>query len=159
MDSLPREKGLLQVLCGSWGQNGGCRKSYNVCGRGASSLVCCAVILMLTMALQEREAEVEKDSVLFGITLGTTALDEDTQEHGFGTRFACMRDPSLLVFPVFNLHTFLRYSTRRTKSVLFAPSTLNPVSNSWVSRTVLSLPSKIMFDTRPSSTLTTQCVT
>ncbi|KAH9966959.1 hypothetical protein BGW80DRAFT_1341925 [Lactifluus volemus] len=35
---------------------------------------------------EEREAEVEKNSVLFGMTLGATALDEDTQEHGFGTR-------------------------------------------------------------------------
>jgi hypothetical protein len=38
------------------------------------------------MSLQEREAEVDKNSVLFGMTLGATAEDEDTQEHGFGTR-------------------------------------------------------------------------
>ncbi|KAH9964727.1 ku70-like protein [Lactifluus volemus] len=35
---------------------------------------------------EEREAEVDKNSVLFGMTLGATAEDEDTQEHGFGTR-------------------------------------------------------------------------
>jgi len=35
---------------------------------------------------EEREAEVNKSSVLFGMTLGETAEDEDVQEHGFGTR-------------------------------------------------------------------------
>ncbi|KAI0294877.1 SPOC like C-terminal domain-containing protein [Multifurca ochricompacta] len=35
---------------------------------------------------EEREAEVEKSEVLYGMTMGATAEDEDTQEHGFGTR-------------------------------------------------------------------------
>ncbi|KAF8468534.1 SPOC like C-terminal domain-containing protein [Russula ochroleuca] len=35
---------------------------------------------------EEREAEVNKSDVLFGMTLGATAEDEDIQEHGFGTR-------------------------------------------------------------------------
>jgi hypothetical protein len=36
--------------------------------------------------VKEREAEVNKGDVLFGMTLGATAEDEDIQEHGFGTR-------------------------------------------------------------------------
>lgn len=36
--------------------------------------------------VKEREAEVNKSDVLFGMTLGATAEDEDIQEHGFGTR-------------------------------------------------------------------------
>jgi ATP-dependent DNA helicase 2 subunit 1 len=36
--------------------------------------------------VKEREAEVNKSDVLFGMTLGATAEDENTQEHGFGTR-------------------------------------------------------------------------
>jgi hypothetical protein len=36
--------------------------------------------------VKEREAEVNKSDVLFGMTLGATAEDEDSQEHGFGTR-------------------------------------------------------------------------
>ena len=36
--------------------------------------------------LKEREAEVNKSDVQFGMTLGATAEDEDIQEHGFGTR-------------------------------------------------------------------------
>ena len=36
--------------------------------------------------IKEREAEVNKSDVLFGMTLGATAEDEDIQEHGFGTR-------------------------------------------------------------------------
>ncbi|KAI0288957.1 SPOC like C-terminal domain-containing protein [Russula brevipes] len=35
---------------------------------------------------EEREAEVNKNDVLFGMTMGATAEDEDIQEHGFGTR-------------------------------------------------------------------------
>lgn len=36
--------------------------------------------------VKEREAEVNKSDVLFGMTLGATAEDEDIQEQGFGTR-------------------------------------------------------------------------
>jgi len=36
--------------------------------------------------VKEREAEANKSDVLFGMTLGETAGDEDVQEHGFGTR-------------------------------------------------------------------------
>ena len=35
---------------------------------------------------QEQEAEVERSGVQFGMTLGATGDDEDTEEHGFGTR-------------------------------------------------------------------------
>lgn len=35
---------------------------------------------------EEQEAEVEKSGVQFGMTLGATGEDEDTEEHGFGTR-------------------------------------------------------------------------
>ncbi|KAI0064929.1 Ku DNA-binding complex, Ku70 subunit [Artomyces pyxidatus] len=33
-----------------------------------------------------REAEVDKTNILFGMTLGATANDEDTEQHGFGAR-------------------------------------------------------------------------
>lgn len=39
-----------------------------------------------TYPVKEREAEVNKSDVLFGMTLGVTAEDEDIQEYGFGTR-------------------------------------------------------------------------
>ncbi|KAH8986239.1 SPOC like C-terminal domain-containing protein [Lactarius hatsudake] len=35
---------------------------------------------------EEQEAEVDKGGVQFGMTLGATVEDEDTEEHGFGTR-------------------------------------------------------------------------
>ncbi|KAH9063618.1 SPOC like C-terminal domain-containing protein [Lactarius vividus] len=35
---------------------------------------------------EEQEAEVDKSGVQFGMTLGATVEDEDTEEHGFGTR-------------------------------------------------------------------------
>jgi hypothetical protein len=35
---------------------------------------------------QEQEAEVEKSGVQFGMTLGATGENEDSEEHGFGTR-------------------------------------------------------------------------
>ena len=36
--------------------------------------------------VKEREAEVNKSDVLFGMSLGATAEVEDIQEHGLGTR-------------------------------------------------------------------------
>jgi|HubBroStandDraft_3_1064219.scaffolds.fasta_scaffold1643303_1 hypothetical protein len=37
-------------------------------------------------SVKGREAEANKSRVLFGMTLGATAEEDDIQEHGFGTR-------------------------------------------------------------------------
>jgi hypothetical protein len=57
--------------------------------------------------IKEREAEVDKSDVLFGMTLGATAEDEDIQEYGFGTRSvrAGRRVRTTIPFP-FRLLTF-----------------------------------------------------
>ncbi|SRR6266852_9363809 len=62
--------------------------------------------------VKEREAEVNKSDVLFGMTLGATAEDEDIQEHGFGTRSvrAGRRVRTTIVFP-FVFLTFVCFHT------------------------------------------------
>ena len=44
------------------------------------------VFLIPIMSQKEEEAEVDKSGVQFGMTLGATGEDEDTEMHGFGTR-------------------------------------------------------------------------
>jgi len=80
--------------------------------------------------VKEREAEVNKGDVLFGMTLGATAEDEDIQEHGFGTRSvrAGRRVRSTIPFPFVFLkfalfHTGLLHSRRSGLSAHSRPRT------------------------------------
>jgi hypothetical protein len=106
--------------------------------------------------VKEREAEVNKSDVLFGMTLGATAEDEDIQEHGFGTRSvrAGRRVRTTTPFP-FRLSDVRplshRSSTQQKKCALCAHSTSNPALSSSVSKIVQSLPLRTTFDTHFSS--------
>jgi hypothetical protein len=106
--------------------------------------------------VKEREAEVNKSDVLFGMTLGATAEDEDIQEHGFGTRSvrAGRRVRTTTPFP-FRLSDVRplshRSSTQQKKCALCAHSTSNPALSSSVSKIVQSLPLRTTFDTHSSS--------
>jgi hypothetical protein len=107
--------------------------------------------------VKEREAEVNKSDVLFGMTLGATADDEDTQEHGFGIRsvragrrVCTIRLPRILLY--FDVRPLLRRSSTQQKNCdLCAHSTSNPVLSSSVSKIVQSLSLRTTFDIHCSS--------
>ncbi len=110
--------------------------------------------------VKEREAEVSKSGVLFGMTLGATAEDEDsfgTRPVRAGRRVCTIRPlrflPSTDVGPL-----SYRSSTQQKKFALSAPLILNQVLSSSVSKTVQSWPLKIMFGTRSSSIRTRICM-
>lgn len=106
--------------------------------------------------IKEREAEVNKSGVLFGMTLGATAEDED----GFGTRsvragrrVCTIRSLRFLKSPDVGRIPY-RSSTQQKNFALCARLTLNQVSSSLVSRIVQSWHSRIMLGTRSLSTRT-----
>ncbi len=78
--------------------------------------------------VKEREAEVNKSDVVFGMTLGATAEDEDMQEHRFGTRSVrAGRRVRTTIPPLFRLsdvrplHTGLLHGRRSALSAHIRP--------------------------------------
>lgn len=106
-------------------------------------------------SVKEREAEVNKSGVLFGMTLGETAEVEDD----FGTRSVRagrrVRTIRPLCFPLSSdVGPHLqRSSTQQKNFALYALLTLNQASSSSVSKTVQSWPLRIMLSTHSSSFL------
>lgn len=106
--------------------------------------------------LKEREAEVNKSGVLFGMTLGATAEDED----GFGTRSVragrrvCTIRSLRFLSPPDVGRISHRSSTRQKNFALCARLTLNQVLSSLASKTVQNWRSRITPGTRSLSTPT-----
>jgi hypothetical protein len=106
--------------------------------------------------VKEREAEVNKNDVLFGMTLGATTEDEDIQEHGFGARSVRAGRRVRITAPFFFRISDVRppphrSSTRQKKCALCAHSTSNPALSSSASKIVQNLPLRTTFDTHSSS--------